>query len=463
MMKQGTIQQTIALEGKGLHTGATVRLQIHAAAANHGVQFKCMHLEGQPTIKADAMQVVRTERCTTIGKKEATVSTIEHLMAALEANGVHNVLVEIEGPELPIFDGSAMPYYEAIEKAGIVEQEADRNYLDIEEAFVFSDEESGASYTILPADKLEITTLVDFDSSVIGKQFANLGALADFKAEIAPARTFVFLHELEQLASAGLAQGGRLDNALVFVNKMPVATSLSALAQKFGIEEDVAVEENGILNTTELRFDNEAARHKLLDLIGDLALAGIDLRAKIIATKPGHTGNVKLAQKLKTLYKQSLKTRDIPKYDPNIPPVNDIHAISKKIQHRYPFLLIDKIIKLTNEEVVGVKNVTMNEPFFTGHFPNNPVMPGVLQIEAMAQTGGILMMEHIDDPHSYDTYFLRINNARFRKPVVPGDTILFKMELMSPIRRGLCEMSGKAYVGDTLVSEAELLAQIIKR
>lgn len=462
-MKQGTIKTTIQLQGKGLHTGVESNLIIHPAATNHGIQFKRVDLEGAPTIKADATQVVSTQRCTTIGKKEATVSTIEHLMAAFAANNVCNALVEINAPEVPILDGSALPFVEAIARAGVEEQDADKNYLYIEEAFVFNDEESGASYTILPSDKLAITTLVDFDSSVVGKQFANLDSLSDFATEIAAARTFVFLHELEQLANAGLAKGGQLDNALVFVEKMPESASLTSLAQQFGIEEEVAIAETGILNTTELRFENEAARHKLLDVVGDLALANIELKAKIIATKPGHGGNTRLAQKLKQLYKQSLKTRDIPKYDPNVPPINDIHAITKKIQHRYPFLLIDKIIKLTNEEVVGVKNVTMNEQFFTGHFPENPVMPGVLQIEAMAQTGGILMMEHIDDPHSYDTFFLRINNARFRKPVVPGDTILFKMELMSPIRRGLCEMSGKAYVGDTLVSEAELLAQIIKR
>jgi UDP-3-O-[3-hydroxymyristoyl] N-acetylglucosamine deacetylase/3-hydroxyacyl-[acyl-carrier-protein] dehydratase len=462
-MKQGTIKTSISLTGNGLHTGSNVNLTIHPAAENHGIQFKRIDLEGQPLIKSDAGQVVSTNRCTTLGKKEVTVSTVEHLLAALTASGVSNVLIEIDAPEVPILDGSAIPFIEAIEAVGVEEQEADRNYLRIEEPFVFEDEDSGASYTILPAEKLEITTLVDFGSSVIGKQFASLDNLSDFAAEIAPARTFVFLHELEQLANAGLAQGGQLDNAVVFVNQIPAKDSLQSLAKQFGVEEEVAVAENGILNTTALRFQNEAARHKLLDIVGDLALANIDLQAKIIATKPGHSGNTKLAQKLKQLYKKSLKTRDIPKYDPNIPPVNDIHAITKKIQHRYPFLLIDKIIKLTSEEVVGVKNVTMNEQFFTGHFPDNPVMPGVLQIEAMAQTGGILMMEHIDDPHSYDTFFLRINNARFRKPVVPGDTILFKMELMSPIRRGLCEMSGKAYVGDTLVSEAELLAQIIKR
>ena len=462
-MKQTTIKTSVTVAGSGLHTGKNAQVTIHPAAINHGIQFKRIDLEKQLTIKADAATVVSTQRCTAIGKGDATVSTIEHLMAALTGCGVSNALIEIDNVEVPILDGSALPFVEKINEAGIEEQDAERDYLNIEASFTYTDEESGAEYTILPSDKLEITTLVDFDSSVVGQQFANLDNLADFNEQIAPARTFAFLHELEMLADAGLAQGGQLDNALVFVNNTLDATQLQSLAQTFGITAEVGVSTEGILDTTTLRFKNEAAKHKLLDIVGDLALANIDLRAKIIAKKPGHTGNTKLAKELKKIYKKSLKTREIPKYDPTQEPVNDIHVITEKLQHRYPFLLIDKIIELTEERVVGVKNVTVNEPFFQGHFPGNPVMPGVLQIEAMAQTGGILMMEHIDDPHGYDTFFLRINNARFRKVVKPGDTILFKMELISPIRRGLCEMSGKAYVGDTLVSEAELLAQIIKR
>ncbi len=463
-MNQATIKTSITIEGKGLHTGVNVKLSLHPAPTQHGIQFKRIDLEGQPLVKADAATVIATERCTTLGKKEAVVSTVEHLLAALSGCGVSNVLVEIDAQELPILDGSALPFVEKIQAAGIEPQDKKRNYLDIQQAVTFKDEESGAEYTLLPSKQLEITTLVDFGSSSVGKQFASLDKLADFNSVIAPARTFAFLHELESLAAAGLAKGGQLDNALVFVDKMPEKEQLKTLAQQFGIDSStIDVSSENILNTTKLRFQNEAARHKLLDIVGDLALANIDLRAKIIATKPGHTANTKLAKQLKLWYKKSLKTRDIPKYDPNIKPVNDIHDITKKLQHRFPFLLIDKIIKLSKEQVVGVKNVTMNEPFFQGHFPNNPVMPGVLQLEAMAQTGGILMMELVDDPHAYDTFFLRINNARFRKIVVPGDTIIFKMELLSPIRRGLCEMSGKAYVGDTLVSEAELLAQIIKK
>jgi len=463
-MKQATISTIIAIEGKGLHTGKDTTIKIHPADANHGIVFVRTDLDNQPKVKADANNVSSTQRCTTLSKKEASVSTVEHLLAALHACGVCNALIEINGPEVPILDGSSSPFVKKIMEAGMEEQEKDQNYLYIRDAFDFKDEESGAEYTILPHDSLEITTLLDFDSSSIGKQYAHLSSLEDFGQEIAPARTFVLLHELEALVEAGLAQGGQLDNALVFVDKMPAADKLQKLATTFGVSKDVAVNEQAsILDTTELRFQNEAARHKLLDIVGDLALANIDLKAKIIAKKPGHQGNVNLAKALKKRYKQSLKLRDIPNYDPKKEPIFDINDITKKLQHRFPFLLIDKIIELSDQHVVGVKNVTMNEPYFTGHFPGNPVMPGVLQIEAMAQTGGLLVMEQVDDPHGYDTFFLRINNAKFRHTVLPGDTIIFKMELISPVRRGLCEMSGKAYVGDKLVSEAELLAQIIKR
>jgi len=398
-----------------------------------------------------------------LGAKEVTISTVEHLLAALKGTGVSNVLIDIDGGEVPILDGSALPFVEKIVAAGIEEQEKEQNYLDVSEPMVWKHEASGAEYTILPAEKFEITTLIDFDSSVIGKQYASLDNLEDFATEIAPNRTFVFLHELSALADAGLVKGGELDNALVFVDHIPTEEDLAALATKLNVATKIEVKQEGILNTTELRFQNEAARHKLLDAVGDLALTRLDLRVKIIAQKPGHAANTELAKLLLSTYKTSRKLRGIPKYDPNKKPVNDINEITKKLQHRYPFLLIDKIIELTDKHVVGVKNVTMNEPFFQGHFPNNPVMPGVLQIEAMAQTGGILVMENVENPHEWDTFFLRIKNALFRHPVLPGDTILFKMELISPIRRGLCEMTGKAYVGNKLVCEAELLAQIIRR
>lgn len=462
-MKQATLQQSITIEGKGLHTGVASSLTIHPAAENHGIKFRRIDLEGQPLITADAKQVVSTQRCTTLGKGNATVSTVEHLMAALKGCGVSNALIDIDAAEVPILDGSAAPFVEPIQQVGVQEQEAEQKYLDITEPIYWQDEETGASYTILPAEKFELTTLIDFESSVIGKQYAQLDALEDFAQEIAPSRTFVFLHELTALVDAGLVKGGELDNALVFVEHVPQNEELTALAEKLQLEQEIKVEQTGILNTTALRFANEAARHKLLDVVGDLALTGLDLRLKIIASKPGHAANTRLAKELLSKYKTSRKLRGIPKYDPNKEPVNDIHVITQKLQHRFPFLLIDKIIELSDKHVVGVKNVTMNEPYFPGHFPNNPVMPGVLQIEAMAQTGGILVMENVDDPHEWDTFFLRIKNALFRHPVIPGDTILFKMELISPIRRGLCEMTGKAYVGNKLVCEAELLAQIIRR
>ncbi|MFK7799866.1 MAG: bifunctional UDP-3-O-[3-hydroxymyristoyl] N-acetylglucosamine deacetylase/3-hydroxyacyl-ACP dehydratase [Aureispira sp.] len=462
-MKQATLQQSITIEGKGLHTGVASSLIIHPAAENHGIKFRRIDLEGQPLITADAKHVVSTQRCTTLGKGNAKVSTVEHLMAALKGCGVSNALIDIDAAEVPILDGSAAPFVEHIQQVGVQEQEAEQNYLDVTEPIYWQDEETGASYTILPAEKFELTTLIDFESSVIGKQYAQLDTLEDFAQEIAPSRTFVFLHELTALLDAGLIKGGELDNALVFVENVPQNGELTALAEKLQIEQEIKVEQTGILNTTALRFANEAARHKLLDVVGDLALTGLDLRLKIIASKPGHAANTRLAKELLSKYKTSRKLRGIPKYDPNQEPVNDINVITKKLQHRFPFLLIDKIIELSDKHVVGVKNVTMNEPYFPGHFPSNPVMPGVLQIEAMAQTGGILVMENVEDPHEWDTFFLRIKNALFRHPVIPGDTILFKMELISPIRRGLCEMTGKAYVGNKLVCEAELLAQIIRR
>lgn len=462
-MKQATLQQSITIEGKGLHTGVAVQLTVHPADENHGIKFRRTDIEGQPLIKADANNVLSTNRCTVLGKVEASVSTVEHLLAALKGCGVSNALIDINAEEVPILDGSAAPFTTAFQEAGIKEQEAAQNYLDVSEPIYWEDEETGASYTILPSEKFELTTLIDFESSVVGKQYAQLNSLNDFAQEIAPSRTFVFLHELMALAEAGLVKGGELNNALVFVEEVPESKELVALAEKLQIDQVIEVECTGILNTTALRFDNEAARHKLLDVVGDLALTGLDLRLKIIASKPGHAANTRLAKELLSKYKTSRKLRGIPKYDPNQEPVNDINVITKKLQHRFPFLLIDKIIELSDKHVVGVKNVTMNEPYFPGHFPNNPVMPGVLQIEAMAQTGGILVMENVDNPHEWDTFFLRIKNALFRHPVIPGDTILFKMELISPIRRGLCEMTGKAYVGNKLVCEAELLAQIIRR
>jgi UDP-3-O-[3-hydroxymyristoyl] N-acetylglucosamine deacetylase/3-hydroxyacyl-[acyl-carrier-protein] dehydratase len=464
-MKQGTLKETITLQGQGLHLGINTTVKVLPAAPKHGIKFSRVDLEGAQLVEATTKNVVDTTRCTVLGKKETTISTVEHLLAALKATGVSNALVEINGPEVPIMDGSSLAFVEAINAVGVEAQEENIPSFEPKEPFCWKDETTGAEYTIIPADEFELSTVVDFGTEVVGTPYASMKSLKHFGTEIAPCRTFAFLHELEYLADQGLIKGGSLENALVFVQEKPSEVQLQELSKKLGVSEAVDVAENGILNTTELRFSNEAARHKLLDVIGDLALTGLDLKCKIIATKPGHTSNVALAKELMTRHTKATRESMVPFYDPSVSKsLFNINDIASKLQHRYPFLLIDKITELTEKYVVGVKNVTMNEPFFQGHFPGNPVMPGVLIIEAMAQTGGILVMEQIDgDPHEWDTFFLRINNAKFRLPVIPGDTLVFRLDLISPIRRGLCEMSAKAYVGGKLVAEAELLAQIIKR
>jgi UDP-3-O-[3-hydroxymyristoyl] N-acetylglucosamine deacetylase/3-hydroxyacyl-[acyl-carrier-protein] dehydratase len=458
-MKQQTLKSVVQLEGTGLHSGAKIQLEIHPAPEGHGIQFKRTDLEGDPLIKAASNKVFNTERHTVLGTEKANIATVEHLMSAFYALSIDNALVEINGPELPIMDGSALPFIEAIQNTGIEEQEKEKDVLEILQPITIKDGDS--EITILPADELEITVMVDFNSEVLSPQFASLNNIKDFSQEIAASRTFVFLHELEALVNHGLAKGGSPDNAVVFVEKVPTESQASFLNQQYGL--NIEVKQTGLLEGTELRYANEAARHKLLDLIGDLALSGTIIKGKIFARKPGHKINTMMAEELRKTMVQQRKIKDIPIYDPNKAPVYNITDIFGKLQHRYPFLLIDKIIELSDTHVVSVKNVTFNEPFFPGHFPDNPIMPGVLQIEALAQTGGILVMESIEDPLSYDTYFLKIDNARFRKPVIPGDTVLFRMDLSGPIRRGLVEMKGRAFVGNTLVAEADLLAQIIKR
>jgi UDP-3-O-[3-hydroxymyristoyl] N-acetylglucosamine deacetylase/3-hydroxyacyl-[acyl-carrier-protein] dehydratase len=457
--KQQTLKSAASLKGIGLHSGVTVNVNIFPAPEGHGIQFKRIDLEGAPLIKADATNIYKSNRHTVLGSEKAFIGTVEHLMSAFYALSIDNALVEADAEELPILDGSALPYLQAIKSAGIEEQEKERECLELLSPVEFKDGDS--EITILPYHKLEITVMVDFDSKVMGPQFADLKSLDDFEKEIAPSRTFVFLHELEALYNNGLAKGGSPESALVFVENIPSGQQYGMLKSVY--KYDIEVKETGLLNGQELRFSNEAARHKLLDLLGDLALLGVALKGKIIARKPGHAINGKVAEELRQRMILHRKLRDIPKYDPNKAPVYDINHICEKLHHRFPFLLVDKIIELSDKHVVSVKNVTMNEPYFPGHFPGNPVMPGVLQIEAMAQTGGILVMENVDDPHSYDTYFLKIDNARFRAKVLPGDTILFRLDLTSPIRRGLVEMKGRAFVGNNLVAEADLLAQIIKR
>ena len=461
-MKQTTIKKAIKVKGIGLHTGKEVTMTFHPAAVNHGYKFRRIDLENQPVIAADVNRVSSTNRSTTISLGDASVTTVEHALSALLGLQIDNVMIDIDGPEAPIMDGSAREFVEKLSKAGIEELEAEREYFEIEESISFKDEESGAELMIFPSTDFQVTTMIDFNSPVLGHQYASLKSIDDYKKEIAPCRTFVFLHELEQLLEQNLIKGGDLDNAIVIVDRVMKKKGLDALAKKLG-KPSVEVDKEGILNTIELKFKNEAARHKLLDVMGDLALVGKPIKGRIVATKPGHAANIEFAKLLKQKLVEQKKLKNKPKYNPNEVPIYDVVEIAKRLPHRYPFLLIDKIIELGDNHVVGIKNVTFNEQFFQGHFPGNPVMPGVLQIEAMAQTGGILALSTVPDPENWDTYFLKIDKVKLRQKVVPGDTLIFKMELLSPIRRGICHMQGTAYVGNKIVSEGELTAQIVKR
>lgn len=461
-MNQHTIKQSISINGVGLHTGAKVTLTFQPAPANHGYKFKRVDLEGQPIVNADVNRVVATQRSTTIQSGEAIVHTIEHIMSALAGLEIDNVLMEIDGPEVPIMDGSAIPFVQALQKAGREEQDAPRDYFEIEEPITYRDEETGVEMTALPAEDFEIITMIDFNSQILGQQYASLNSLEHYDQEIAPCRTFVFVREIEALMEQDLIKGGNLDNAIVIADQPISQEKLDSLAQKLG-KPSVKVEQEGVLNTLKLKFKNEPARHKLLDVIGDTALLGKPIKGRILATKPGHRSNVEFTKLLKKHYLEQRKLKGKPKYDPNKTPVFDLVRIAEWLPHRFPFLLIDKIIELSDQHVVGVKNVTFNETHFQGHFPNNPVMPGVLQIEALAQTGGILALSTVEDPGNWDTYFIKIDKTKFKYKVVPGDTLILKMELLAPIRRGICQMQATAYVGNRIVSEGELTAQIVKR
>jgi UDP-3-O-[3-hydroxymyristoyl] N-acetylglucosamine deacetylase/3-hydroxyacyl-[acyl-carrier-protein] dehydratase len=459
--KQHTLSKSISISGTGLHTGILVDMTLTPANPGYGIQFQRVDLPNKPTIKADCDLVTDTSRGTTLQVGDVKISTVEHILAALVGMGVDNILIEVNGPEIPIIDGSSSPFIEKIEAAGILEQDAAKAWYSIDENIFHYDDEKRVEMVALPALDYQITTLIDFNSPVLGTQHAALKTIKDFKAEIAPCRTFCFLHELETLLKNDLIKGGDINNAIVVVDK-PVSTEeMSRLAKVFK-RDKIEVKSEGYLNNLELRFPNEPARHKLLDVVGDLALIGYPIKARIIANRPGHSSNVEFAKKIKQYIKKNKHVKDVPVYNPAETPVFNLEQIEKTLPHRHPFLFIDKIIELTDTMIVGVKNVTYNEWFFPGHFPGNPVMPGVLQIEALAQTGGILCINAMPKGQ-YDTYFLKIDNCKFKQMVKPGDTMLLKMELTSPIRRGICEMRGTVYVGGKVATEADLVAQVIKR
>ena len=459
--KQHTLSESVSISGTGLHTGVLVDMTLQPANPGFGIQFQRVDLPNQPLIKADCDLVTDTSRGTTLQVGDAKVSTVEHILAALVGLGVDNLLIELNGPEIPIMDGSSAPFIEAIEKVGVLEQDAAKAWYSIDENIFHYDEDKRVEMVALPALDYQITTLIDFNSPVLGTQHAALKTIKDFKSEISPCRTFCFLHELETLLEHDLIKGGDINNAIVVVDKPVSKEEMTRLAKVFK-RDKIEVKSEGYLNNLELRFPNEPARHKLLDVIGDLALIGYPIKARIIANRPGHSSNVEFAKKIKQYIKKNKNIKDVPVYDPSATPVYTLEQIEKTLPHRHPFLLVDKIIELTDTSIVGVKNVTFNEWFFPGHFPGNPVMPGVLQIEALAQTGGILCINAMPKG-DYDTYFLKINNCKFKQMVKPGDTMLLKLELMAPIRRGICEMRGTVYVNGKVATESELVAQVVKR
>ncbi len=461
MVKQKTIKTEISLTGVGLHTGKEVKMTFKPAPVNNGFTFVRVDLEGQPIIEADANYVVNTQRGTNLEKLGVKIQTPEHVLAALIGCDLDNVIIELNASELPIMDGSSKYFVEALEKAEIEEQNAKRNVYVVKEVISFTDEASGSEILVMPNDHYSVTAMVDFGTKILGTQNATMKSISDFKTEISESRTFSFLHELESLLENGLIKGGDLNNAIVYVDKEISAATMENLKVAFG-KDEITVKPNGILDNLTLHYPNEAARHKLLDVVGDLALIGTRIQGKVIANKPGHFVNTQFAKKMAKIIKIEQRNY-VPVYDLHQEPLMDIHKIMAVLPHRPPFLLIDRIIEMSESHVVGMKNVTMNENFFVGHFPEAPVMPGVLIVEAMAQTGGILVLSTVPDPENYLTYFMKIDNVKFKHKVLPGDTLIFKCDLITPIRRGICHMQANAYANGKLVAEAELMAQIAKK
>lgn len=462
MRYKNILKKAIKFSGIGLHTGKLTDVTVSPADIGTGIRFIRIDLDEQVEISADVAHVSTTNRGTTLISGQTTVSTIEHLLSALSGCDIEDATIEINGPEVPILDGSAIQYINALTQEGVLEKtESTKEVFIIDESFTFKDDETGAEYEVFPSDDLELTVILDFDDDTLGPLVAKLKGKKEFQTQIANSRTFAFLSEIEPLFDAGLIKGGDIENALVIIDKNLTDSEMKSLLKKLD-KPDVSIQ-NGVISSTPMRHKNEPARHKLLDLLGDLALVGRDIQAKIIATKPGHTSNVKLARLLKFKYIEYRKNAGRPIYDPNKEPVMDTETVKGMLPHRYPFLLVDKVIELSQNHIVGLKNVTFNEGFFQGHFPGNPIFPGVLQMEALAQTGGLLALSLMEEKGVYDTYFLKMDNVKFKAKVVPGDTLILKMELMAPMRRGIVQMMGTAYVGKRLVSEGELTAQIIKR
>ena len=459
MQKQKTLASEFSLNGKGLHTGLNINVTFKPAPENHQYKIKRIDIEGQPVIDALAENVTHTQRGTVLSKGDVQVSTVEHALAALYAWGVDNCMIEVDAPEIPILDGSARFFSECIEKVGLVEQNAPRDYYIVRHKIEVKDEKTGSALTILPDDRFSINSLIEFDSPVLSNQYASLSDINNFHTEVASSRTFVFLREIEMLLQNNLIKGGDLDNAIVIYDKKMEQDEMDRIADTLGLPHQ-NVKDLGFINNKPLAFPNEPARHKLIDVIGDIALIGKPIKGHIIATRPGHKINNQLAR----LIRKDIKQNDIqaPIYNSSEMPIMDINRIQELLPHRYPFLLVDKIIEIGGEHIVGIKNVTVNEPFFQGHFPQEPVMPGVLLVEAMAQTGGLLVLNSVSEPERYSTYFMKIDGVKFRQKVVPGDTLIFRLEMLAPMRRGISTMKGYVFVGEKIVCEAEFMAQIIK-